>query len=68
MPYLGIFYWNFKRVWSCLKPNFSNMSNSKIFYRKNALNLRPKILDLGCFGLEFRTDIFIFEISVLEFA
>ena len=68
MPYLGIFCWNFKRVWSCLKPNFSNMSNTKICCRKNALNLIPKIIDLGCFGVEFKTEIFIFEISVLECA
>ena len=45
--------------------NFVYLQN--FMKNQNCINLRPKMRDLGIFGLEFLNTIVIFEISTLEF-
>ena len=44
---------------------FVNLQN--FTKKQKCLNLVQKIPDLGVFGLEFRNDIVVFEISTLQF-
>ena len=70
MSYLGIFGLKFeKKEKRKLKSASLNLSCCKVWCKnKKSLNLGPKIIDLGIFGLGFENNIFIFEISTLDFA
>ena len=67
IPYLGIFE-NFKNTIVIFEINIL-----KFFYFQNltkqqkGLNLEPKSLDLGIFGLEFENNIAVIEINTLRF-
>ena len=70
MPYSGIFVKEFekKKLFALLKSAPSNLPISKTSRKKKKyLNLGPKMLDLGIFGLEFEKYIVILEISTLQF-
>ena len=78
MPYLGIYEQKYF-IWVFLVDNFKNtivvfeISILKIVYFQNltkqqkCLNLGPKTLDLGIFGLEFENNIVVIEINTLRF-
>ena len=78
MSYLGIFDPKCLN-WVFLGKNFKKpivifeISTLKFVYLQNfkeeqkCLNLGPKMPDLGIFGLEFESNIFIFGISTVEF-
>ena len=60
--------WNLKTILSYLKSAPSNWSNCKTLRKnKKCLNLGPKKPYLDIFGLEFKKNIVIFEISTLKF-
>ena len=69
MSYLGILGKNFfKKLLSYLKPALSNSSNYEISRRnKNVLIQDQKCLIWVFLDLEFAKNIFIFEISTLEY-
>ena len=64
MPYWGVFGNNIEKLLSYLKAYLISKFGAKI----KILNLGPKMLDLGVFGLEFEKITDIIKISVLKFA
>ena len=78
MPYLGIFDQK-DLIWVYLGKSFKKTififetSTLKFVYLQNftkkqkCLNLGPKLSDLGILTVELKTNIVIFEVSILEF-
>ena len=69
MSSLDVFGQEFKKkpiaIFEINTLKFVNLQN--FTKKQKCLNLVQKISDFGVFGLEFRNDIVVFEISTLQF-